>query len=157
MAQKAVAKIGDAMFVSLQKAVDAAQAGETVELLADVTENVIVPVGKDITLDLGGKTLTWPSLACKGGTVQSGTLKVSGVIDLIVGDHITNTGTIDLSGATINLVDPENLTGAGFTFISGSGAVTGKPAATNLPKGWGVSISGSKARISKGGMTIILR
>ena len=83
--------------------------------------------------------------------------KVSGTIDLTVGDHITNTGTIDLSGATINLVDPENLAGAGFTFISGSGTVTGKPAATNLPKGWGVSISGGKARISKGCMTIILR
>ena len=109
------------------------------------------------TLDLGGQTLTWPSLACKGGTVQNGTLKVSGTIDLNVGDHITNTGTIDLSGATVNLVDPENLTGAGFTFISGSGTVTGKPAATNLPKGWGVSISGGKARISKGGVAIILR
>ena len=109
------------------------------------------------TLDLGGQTLTWPSLACKGGTVQNGTLKVSGVIDLTVGDHITNTGTIDLSGATVNLVDPENLTGAGFTFISGSGTVTGKPAATNLPKGWGVSISGGKARISKGGVAIVLR
>ena len=109
------------------------------------------------TLDLGGQTLTWPSLACKGGAVQNGTLKVSGVIDLNVNDAITNTGVIDLSDATINLVDPENLTGGGFTFISGSGTVTGKPAATNLPKGWGVSISGGKARISKGGMTLILR
>ncbi len=109
------------------------------------------------TLDLGGQTLTWPSLACKGGAVQNGTLKVSGTIDLNVNDAITNTGVIDLSDATVNLVDPENLTGAGFTFISGNGTVTGKPAATNLPKGWGVSISGGKARISKGGMTLILR
>ena len=109
------------------------------------------------TLDLGGQTLTWPSLACKGGAVQNGTLKVSGVIDLNVNDAITNTGVIDLSDATINLVDPENLTGGGFTFISGSGTVTGKPAATNLPTGWGVSVSGGKARIGKVGMAIILR
>jgi len=47
---------GTANFATLAAALEAAKNGETVTLLADVTEDVTI--SKDITLDLGGKTLT---------------------------------------------------------------------------------------------------
>ena len=53
-----VAQVGFKAYTSLQAAIDAAQDGETVTLLADATEDVTVAAGKSITLDLGGKTLT---------------------------------------------------------------------------------------------------
>ncbi|MBQ5531770.1 MAG: hypothetical protein IIT98_07215, partial [Kiritimatiellae bacterium] len=107
------------------------------------------------TLDLGGNTLRQPTIALGGGTLRNGTLVVTGTIDLHVGDSIVNTGTIDLSGATVNLVDPENLDGT-YTFISGSGTVTGKPAAVNVPNGWTVGVAGGKACIRKTGIAVIV-
>ena len=51
-----VAQIGDVKYASLAAAIAAANNGDTVTLLADATEDVVI--NKDITLDLGGKTLT---------------------------------------------------------------------------------------------------
>lgn len=51
-----VAQVGFKAFNTLQAAIDAAQDGETVTLLTDATEDVAI--SKNITLDLGGKTLT---------------------------------------------------------------------------------------------------
>ena len=53
-----VAQVGFKAFNTLQAAIDAAQDGETVTLLADATEDATVAAGKNIVLDLGGKTLT---------------------------------------------------------------------------------------------------
>ena len=53
---EAVASVGGKQYSSLQAAIDAATAGQTVTLLADATEDVTI--NKNITLDLGGKTLT---------------------------------------------------------------------------------------------------
>lgn len=53
-----VAKVGDTYYKTLPEAVAAAQNGETVTLLEDVTENVTIPTDKTITLDLNGKTLS---------------------------------------------------------------------------------------------------
>ena len=54
----AVAEVNGTNYASLQAAIDAVQDGGTVTLLADATEDVTVAAGKNITLDLGGKTLT---------------------------------------------------------------------------------------------------
>ncbi len=54
----AVASVGDSKYQSLTDAIDAAQDGQTVTLLADATEDATIAAGKNITLDLGGKTLT---------------------------------------------------------------------------------------------------
>lgn len=43
---------------SLSAAIAAAEEGQTVALLGDVTESVTVPEGKSLTLDLAGRTLT---------------------------------------------------------------------------------------------------
>ena len=52
------AAIGTTHYSTLQEAVDAATAGQTVKLVADVTEDITIPTGKNITLDLGNSTLT---------------------------------------------------------------------------------------------------
>ena len=52
----AAASIGTAKYITLAAAIAAANNGETVTLLADATEDVTI--NKNITLDLGGKTLT---------------------------------------------------------------------------------------------------
>lgn len=53
---EAVAQIGENGYVTLAAAIAAAEDGDTVQLLADRTEDVTIR--KSITLDLGGKTLT---------------------------------------------------------------------------------------------------
>lgn len=52
-----VAQIGEKTYATLQEAVNAAEAGATIQLLADVTEDVTITEEKDLTLDLNGKTL----------------------------------------------------------------------------------------------------
>ncbi len=53
-----VAYVAGKSFGTLQAAIDAAQDGQTVTLLADATEDATIAAGKNVTLDLGGKTLT---------------------------------------------------------------------------------------------------
>lgn len=54
-----VARIGENKYYhSLQAAFDAAKDGETVKLLADVTESVTIDADRTLTLDLNGKTLS---------------------------------------------------------------------------------------------------
>lgn len=52
-----VAQVGVKAFNTLQAAIDAAQDGETVTLLADVEQNTQLTINKNITLDLNGKTI----------------------------------------------------------------------------------------------------
>ena len=54
---------GGEKYSTLQEAIDAAKTGDTVTLLADTEENVMISKGQEITLDLNGKTLN-------GGTVE---------------------------------------------------------------------------------------
>ena len=80
---EAVAQIGDVGYITLEAAIAAAASGDTVKLLADATEDVVI--NKDITLDLGGKTLTNTNagkatisvtggkVTVKGGSVMGGT------------------------------------------------------------------------------------
>lgn len=71
---KFVAEIGSQGYESLQAAIAAAQDGQTVTLLADATEDVVI--SKSITLDLGGKTLTNTNVGNATISVQSGTVTV---------------------------------------------------------------------------------
>ena len=52
-----VAAIGDTKYPTLAAAVKAADNATTVTLLKDTTENVTIPTGKTITLDLNGKNI----------------------------------------------------------------------------------------------------
>lgn len=53
-----VAAIGTTGYETLEAALAAAKAGETVKLLADVTESVTIAADRTLTLDLNGKTLS---------------------------------------------------------------------------------------------------
>ena len=70
----AVASVGDSKYQTLTEAIAAAKDGQTVTLLADATEDVVI--SKSITLDLGGKTLTNTNAGKATISVQSGTVTV---------------------------------------------------------------------------------
>ena len=63
-------------YVSLQSAIDAVPTGETITLLCDVTESVVIPEGKEVTIDLNGKTIT--NIDGKHTITNNGTLTISG-------------------------------------------------------------------------------
>ena len=115
------------------------------------------------TLNLGGNTLTQPVLKGNGtiATGAGGSLVVSDKIVVNVGEYIEASGTIDLSSAKIELVDPENLASP-FTFLKPTAGqtltVTGVPTPTNLPKQWKVSVSANgTGRIVKRGFMIFVK
>lgn len=58
VAAKPVAAIGAIDYATLADAIAAAKDGETVKLLADVTESVTIAADRTLTLDLNGKTLS---------------------------------------------------------------------------------------------------
>ncbi len=89
----AAAKIGDFGYPTLQEAVEKAKPGETITLVKDTEEDVEIPEGTDVVLDLGGKKLTVPT---DGGLKVLGTLKVQ---DSAGGGTITSAKTpVKVSG-----------------------------------------------------------
>lgn len=57
--ENCVAKVGDIYYTALQDAIDAANSGDTVELVKDVnTPEVTYGIDKALTIDLNGKTVT---------------------------------------------------------------------------------------------------
>ena len=97
---KAIAQVGEVKYASIQAAIDAAQDGDTVELLANVKltdEDVIVidnmktfchvAAGKNITFDMNGKEIT---VSYNGGNYLYGVFLVSG------GMTVTGNGKIDI-------------------------------------------------------------
>lgn len=98
-----VAQIGDNKYETLADAIAAAQAGDTVQLLADVELSSTLEITKSITLDLGGHTLT-KTLASTGDTTPmikalSGTVAINN--GSITYDLSTYTGTVSTSNANL--------------------------------------------------------
>ena len=79
-ANAATASVGEVKYGTLQAAIDAAQAGETVVLLADVEIDTYVAVRNAITLDLNGKTITYTGDAGYGAiyVAKTGDLVITG-------------------------------------------------------------------------------
>ena len=98
-----VAQVGFKAFNTLQAAIDAAQDGETVTLLADATEDATISAGKNITLDLGGKTLTNTNTGKATLTIAKGAtaaVKNGNVIGGTSFYTIQNNGTATLEDVT---------------------------------------------------------
>ena len=98
-----VAQVGFKAFNTLQAAIDAAQDGETVTLLADATEDATVAAGKNITLDLGGKTLTNTNAGKATLTIAKGataTVKNGNIVGGTSYYTIDNYGTATLEDVT---------------------------------------------------------
>lgn len=73
---EAVASIGTAKYITLAAAIAAANNGETVKLLKDVTENVEIAKEKNLTLDLNGKTLSGGTGTAKAALYNLGTITI---------------------------------------------------------------------------------
>ena len=98
----AVAEVGGKGYSSLQEAINAALGGETVTLLTDATEDVTI-AGKNITLDLGGKTLTNTNAGKATLTIAKGataTVKNGSIVGGTDFYTIQNNGTATLKDVT---------------------------------------------------------
>lgn len=73
---EAVASVGTAKYITLAAAIAAANNGETVTLLKDVTENVEIAKEKNLTLDLNGKTLSGGTGTAKAALYNLGTITI---------------------------------------------------------------------------------
>ena len=105
----AVAKVGDTYYKTLADAVTAADT-TTVTLLKDTTENVTIPTGKTITLDLNGKTLSGGKNNNKAALLNNGTVTIKD-------SSATKTGTIKRE-------DDADNTGTSYYVIKNLGTMT---------------------------------
>ena len=119
---KYVAEIGSQGYESLTDAVAAAQDGQTVRLLADATEDVVI--SKSITLDLGGKTLTNTNVGKATISVQSGTVTVKNG-NVVGGTSYYNIEVTKGSNANLTLTDVNATAGnTGSSMIDNYGTLT---------------------------------
>ena len=119
---KYVAEIGSQGYESLQEAINAAQDGQTVTLLADATEDVVI--NKSITLDLGGKTLTNTNAGKATISVTSGTVTVKNG-NVVGGTSYYNIEVTKNSGADLTLTDVTATAGnTGSSMIDNWGTLT---------------------------------
>ena len=149
-----VAQIGGTAFTSLQAAIDAAQDGETVTLLTDATEDVAIAAGKNVTLDLGGKTLTNTNAGKATLTIAkdaTATVKNGNVIGGTSYYTIQNNGTATLEDVTAtagnngsSMIDNYGtLTITSGTYTGGLDTVKNEPNAK-------LTISGGEFTLTKG-------
>lgn len=143
----AVAKIGDILYPTLAKAIEAVPDdggnATTVTLIKDSTEDVTIPAHKKVALELNGKTLT-----NKNGstiTVALGaelTVTGTGTIDNVTHAKaaIWNNGTCTLSGGNYtrtkeNGISAENNGGNSFYTVLNHGTMTINDGVTILQNG----------------------
>lgn len=136
-------------------------------------------VAQGAVVDLQGGEVTQYAVTGEG-TVRNGTLvvdgclmpggegsvgeltleadaRVTGVIRLDVGDHLDCAGALDLSAATIEVVNPKALTGAWTFATSAAEGVTGKPASNLKGTGYRLSISAGAAKVVPEGLALFFR
>ena len=80
--EASVAKVGNTQYTTLAAAIEAAQEGDTITLLRDISENITIESG-DVVIDLNDKTWNGekqPPLTINGGnvTVKNGTIAATG-------------------------------------------------------------------------------
>lgn len=95
-----VAEVGGKYYASLRDAINAVTADQTVTLLKDVTTDAAIIVGKNLTLDLGGKTLTTTNAGTTGAiTVAGGKTTVNNgkIVSPFIGVYVQNPGNFELA------------------------------------------------------------
>ena len=119
---KYVAEIGSQGYESLTEAVAAAEDGQTVTLLADAAEDVVI--SKSITLDLGGKTLTNTNAGKATISVTGGTVTVKNG-NVMGGTGYYNIEVTKNSNANLTLTDVTATAGnTGSSMIDNWGTLT---------------------------------
>ena len=138
-------------YATLAEAVAAAEAGQTVKLLADVTldASLAIPAGKSLTLNLNGYTLTGPSgknyaIANSGNiTLTGGTITGYGVArNVASGATITvtdGTYTATVANGFINLTDT---VGCAVTINGGTFTAQEAVVATGRSKNSSITVNG---------------
>lgn len=117
-----VAEVNGAKYATLAEAIDAAEDGQTVRLLADATEDVVI--SKSITLDLGGKTLTNTNAGKATISVTGGTVTVKNG-SVIGGTSYYNIEVTKNSNANLTLTDVTATAGnTGSSMIDNYGTLT---------------------------------
>ncbi len=121
-AETYVAQVGDTKYATLKDAIAAAEAGQTVTLLTDVSLTSTQAISKQLTIDLNGKTIS---------STKYQTIQLNADADLTVKDSasvgkITNTYTGSAYPSTIYLG------GADAKFTLESGTIESDPNVTSL-------------------------
>lgn len=88
-ATDAAAKIGTVLYLTLQDAINASQADDTVTLLADVSEKITIAADKQLTLDLNEKTLTGTDANYVINNLGTLVITGNGVVDSTAVSHNT--------------------------------------------------------------------
>lgn len=144
-----VAQVGDAQYATLEEAVKAADSGATVSLLDNVTLDTTLTVAKNITIDVGGFTLT-VATSGDGIIVENATLTLTGAADskyvfdctnsnsdgiYVLNNEDGTTSTLNIEGGVEIVVNPS---------VNSAVHVFGKAgnAAVNM-SGGKISVSGS--------------
>ena len=155
-AGKYVAQIGSTKYETLEEAVAAANDGDTVTLLADVTADVAI--NNNITLDLGGKTLTNTNSGKATITISAGTtatVKNGNVIggasyyNIGVGTEVNSTANLTLEDvtATAGNTDSSMIDNWGTLTIT-SGTYTGGLNVVKSEEGSTLTINGGKFELN---------
>ena len=147
-----VAQVGETKYESVAEAINNAAEGATVLLLADTTEDVVI--NKNITLDLGGKTLTNTNAGKATLTVASGATVIVKNGNVVGGKSyytIQNNGTATFEDVTAtagntgsSMIDNYGtLTITSGTYTGGLDTVKNEPNAT-------LTINGGTFTLTKG-------
>lgn len=146
------AQIGDVKYETLAEAIAAAKDGETVTLLADATEDVTID--KNITLDLGGKTLTNTGAGKATVTIAKGataTVQNGSIIGGTSYYNIQNNGTATFTGVTATAGNTGSSMIDNFgTLTIESGSYTGGLDTIKNEPGAKLTISGGEFTLTKG-------
>ena len=128
-----VAQVGDATYSTLQEAFAAAQSGQEIQLLTDITLDTWINVTKTVTLDLNGHDITSNgpvfSMNTDGivftiqdetnqGSIQSTTQKYDNVIEVYKGELVVESGQFSHYGYVIYVCQNGTATVKGGTLES---------------------------------------
>ena len=112
--EEVVAQIGDTPYASVEAAIEAAQSGETIKLMANVTANAMITIAqKTITIDLNGYTITAGTLP----STQNMVLYITNSSTVTIIDSSGNGGITNNSAYGYAIVNQGTLTinGGNFT------------------------------------------
>ena len=125
-----VAQIGDVEYATLQAAVDEAEAGATITLLADVVANEAIVVENSVTIDLNEKTITgaaYPVIRIQNGanvTIKNGTITNNDYVFVLGASDLTSAGNLTIeSGSYTGVTTVASVTKGTLTIKGGTFAV----------------------------------
>lgn len=139
----AAAKNGNTYYSTVTNAVEEATNGNTIELVQDTTEDVVIPADKTVTLELNGKKLT--NVQSDTITVTKGaklTIEGKGTVDNVTHARaaVFNNGEVVLNGGTFvrskeNGINAENSGGNSWYTLLNHGTMTINDGTTVLQNG----------------------